>query len=112
MPMKIHNGQFIKAFYPLRTGTGEVISVHGIQLKPEVNRAEFENWVIEYWNPAMHRLFPGVKSFITMGDNRGNAVGEYAYMLIFDSLKTRDAYMPEEGKHSDWFKEIYISPNR
>ena len=95
-----------------RTGTGEVISVHGIQLKSDINSSEFENWVINYWNPAMEGVFPGVKSFITMGDNRGEAKGKYAYVLIFDSLKTRDAYLPEEGKHSDWFKEIYYSPNR
>ncbi|WP_373493426.1 hypothetical protein [Aquiflexum sp.] len=96
----------------LRTGTGEVISVHGIQLKSDINTSDFEKWVIEYWNPAMEGVFPGVKSFITMGDNRGDAIGKYAYVLIFDSLKTRDAYLPEAGKHSDWFKEIYYSPNR
>jgi hypothetical protein len=96
----------------LRTGKGEVISVHGIQLKSNINPADFEDWVIAYWNPAMQGVFPGVKSFIIMGDNRGEAIGEYAYVLIFDSLKTRDAYLPEAGKHSDWFKEIYFSPNR
>lgn len=96
----------------LRTGKGEVISVHSIQLKSNVNPAEFEKWVIEYWNPAMEGLFPGVKSFITIGDARGDATGKYAYVLIFETLKTRDAYLPEPGKHSEWFREIYYSPNR
>jgi hypothetical protein len=96
----------------VRTGTGEVISVHNFQLKQQINKEDFEKWVIGYWNPAMVGVFPGVKSFITMGDTRGDATGKYAYVLIFDSLKTRDAFLPEEGKHSEWFKEIYFSPNK
>lgn len=93
----------------LRTGTGEVISVRHLKLKSGINADEFNKWVMEYFNPTWEGLIPGVRSFIAKGDTRGNAIGEYAYLIIYDSLKTRDAYAPEEGKHADWFKEIFFS---
>jgi hypothetical protein len=95
----------------LRTGTGEVISLRHIKLKSDINVDEFEKWVVEYFNPAWEGLIPGVKNFIAIGDTRGKATGEFAYFVIYDTLKTRDTYVPQEGKPSEWFKENYLDPN-
>jgi len=93
----------------LRAGTGEVISIRHIKLKSDVNPDEFEQWVVDYFNPAWEGLIPGMRSFIVTGDNRGKAMGEYAYFIIYDTLKTRNAYIPQEGKTAEWFNELYIN---
>lgn len=96
----------------LRTGTGEVISIRQIKLKSDVNPDEFEQWVVEYFNPSWEGLIPGMRSFIVTGDTRGNAIGEYAYFIIYDTLKTRNAYIPQEGKTAEWFNELYVNSFR
>lgn len=86
-----------------RAGTGEVIAIRDCKLKPGVDSAKFERFIIEKYNPAMEGAFPGVKSFVTKTD-RGQKKGSYTHFFIFDSQKTLHAISPEEGgKMADWF---------
>jgi hypothetical protein len=89
-----------------RAGTGEVIAIREIILKPGVDSVKFEQFIIEKYNPAMEGAMPGVKAFVTKAD-RGQMKGGYAHFIIFDSQKTRQAIVPEEGKMADWFVPIW-----
>ena len=81
---------------PPRAGSGEVIAVRELQLKPGIDLAEFERFVIGTFNPAWEGAVPGMKGYIAKAD-RGVQKGSYALLLIFDSEKTRNAIFPKEG---------------
>lgn len=79
-----------------RTGTGEVVAIRELELKPGVDVAEFERFVIGTYNPAWEAAVPGARGYIARGD-RGAHKGQYAFVFIFDSEKTRNAIFPKEG---------------
>lgn len=96
---------------PSRAGTGEVISHREIVLKPEIDPAEFEKWVVEYFNPALEGLIPGIRAYVAKAD-RGVRNGKYAYIVLYDSYNTRQAYQPEMGKLTEYFSKIFFEPNK
>ena len=81
---------------PPRGGTGEVIAVRELQLKAAVDTAQFERFVRDTYNPGWEGAVPGLRAYLGKGD-RGALKGGYALILIFDSVKTRDAIYPKEG---------------
>lgn len=93
-----------------RAGTGEVISFHDVVLKPGVDPPAFEKWVTEYLNPTLEGLIPGIRAYITKAD-RGGKKGQYSYIIVFDSYKTRQAYYPEPGKRTEHYHKAYFEPN-
>ena len=58
----------------LHTGKGEVIAVRFLELKPDVNIAEFENFAYKTFNPGFDGAVPGLKEYIAKSD-RGMNVG-------------------------------------
>ena len=79
-----------------RAGTGEVIVVRELPLKPGASVAEFEQFVTATFNPTWDAAAPGLKGYIAKGD-RGVKKGAYAFIMIFDSEKTRNAMYPTPG---------------
>ena len=81
---------------PTRARTGEVIAVRELQLKADVDAAQFDQFVRSSYNPTWEGAVPGVRGYIGKAD-RGAQKGSYALILIFDGEKTRDAIFPKEG---------------
>jgi hypothetical protein len=81
---------------PSRSGTGEVVAIRELEVKPGANLEEFERFVTGTYNPAWEGAVPGTRGYIARGD-RGVHKGRYAFVLIFDSEKTRNAIFPQEG---------------
>jgi len=79
-----------------RSGTGEVVAIREIQLKPGVDIAEFERFAVRTYNPGWEGAVPGMKGYIAKGD-RGAQKGSYLLVFIFDSESTRNRIFPKEG---------------
>ena len=88
-----------------RIGTGELIGVREIQLKPGVDPAEFDRFVAEQFNPAWEGAMPGVRAFIAKA-KRGEKMGTYVHFIIFDSENTRDLMVPD-GQLVPWAAELF-----
>ena len=81
-------------------GTGRVLGIHSLVLKPDVALAEFERFVAEEWAPAFADVYPGVHPQVFKGE-RGNAPGTYLLVFEVESIKARDHYFPAPAKLSD-----------
>jgi hypothetical protein len=93
-----------------RTGTGQVVVVRELRLKPGASVAEFEQFVTGTFNPTWDSAAPGLRGYIAKGD-RGLKKGSYAFIMIFDSEKTRNAMYPTAGGDvSDRFMPLLEKP--
>jgi hypothetical protein len=91
-------------------GTGEVMAIRELQLKPGTDTAEFERFVTTTYNPGWEGAVPGMKGYIARAD-RGAQKGTYALIFIFDSANTRDRIFPKEGGGaSEKFTAILEAP--
>ena len=88
----------------LHTGKGEVIAVRFLELKPDVNIAEFENFAYKTFNSGFDGAVPGLKEYIAKSD-RGMDVGSYSLLMVFDSQIVRDTMIPNRSA-SDWLNKI------
>mgnify|MGYP001493911490 CR=1 FL=1 len=66
------------------SGKGEVVAVRFLELKDDVDVAEFEKFAVEEFNSTFDGAVPGLKQYISKSD-RGIAVDSYAMLMIFDS---------------------------
>ena len=66
------------------TGKGKVIAVRFLELKAEVDTAEFEKFAYEEFNPAHEGALPGLSEYIAKSD-RGDNEGSYVLFMVFDS---------------------------
>jgi len=87
-----------------RAGTGELIGVREIKLKPGVDPAEFERFVAEQFNPSREGAYPGIREYIAKA-KRGEKMGSYIHFIIFDSENTRDLMVPD-GQSVPWVAEL------
>jgi hypothetical protein len=94
-----------------RAGTGEAISHRIIDLKEGKDPAAFEKWVVNYFNPALEGLIPGIRAYVAKHD-RGAKKDNYAYVIHYDSYNTRQAFFPVPGQIVDWFDKVYYQPNK
>ncbi len=74
---------------------GQVLALSNFSLKKDVDRAAFEQFVREEFNPAWDRHVPGASYLVWKGD-RGVRVGEYLSIYNFDTLERRNFYFPQE----------------
>ena len=81
---------------PPRAGSGEVIAIRELKLKPGIDAGQFEQFVTRTYNRAWEGAVPGLKAYIAKGD-RGVRKDSYALLLIFDTEKTRNAIFPKAG---------------
>ena len=68
-------------------------------MKEGIDPAAFERFAAEELTATFDEHVPGVRAFIMKGD-RGNNEGGYLFVLVFDSINTRDFYFssPEVGE--------------
>ena len=78
-------------------GTGEVLGIHEVVLKPGVTPAELERFAAEELDPALKDLFPGIRPRLFKGE-RGRAPGSYLLIYEVSSLRARDYYFPGHGQ--------------
>jgi hypothetical protein len=78
-------------------GTGKVLGIHEVVLKPGVAPADFERFAAEEWSPVVREVFPGVDGRIYKGE-RGRAPGSYLLVYEISSLRVRDYYFPGQGQ--------------
>lgn len=78
-------------------GTGEVLGIHEVVLKPGVEPAELERFAAEELEPVVRDLFPGIRVRIYKGE-RGRAPGSYLVVYEVSSLRVRDYYFPGHGE--------------
>ena len=86
-------GQNLKTF--------QVVAIHEVELKDNVDSKEFEKHVFKKIAPVYNRI-KGQQLKLVKGD-RGNRISKYAFVLTFDTLEDRNRIYPE-GKDSpeDW----------
>ncbi len=75
---------------------GDVVALRAVTLKAGGDPAEFERFAVEELSPTFDQYVPGVKAFLLKG-NRGDRKGGYLFVLIFDSINTRNFYFPSRG---------------
>ena len=61
-------------------GTGELLGIHEVVLKPGVEPAELERFAAEEFEPVVRDLFPGIRVRVYKGE-RGRAPGSYLVVL-------------------------------
>lgn len=77
-------------------GTGEVLGIHEVVLKPGVTPAELEQFAAQELDP-LKDLFPGIRVRLYKGE-RGRAPGSYLLIYEVSSLRVRDYYFPGHGE--------------
>ena len=83
-----------------------VYGLHRVRLRPGVDPEEFERFTLSEFLPALQALHaPGVQ-FALLKAERGADAGSYQFMMVFDSVETRDRYFPEEVRASDELIEL------
>lgn len=78
----------------------ELYGLHRVRLRDGVEPAEFERFALTEFIPALRRLGAAGVQFALLKAVRGVEAGEYQFMMVFDSVETRDRYFPEETRAS------------
>ncbi len=81
--------------------SSQVMSIHQIELKENVDPNEFEKFVLTEIAPIYNRV-KGQYFALVKGD-RGRRINKYAIILTFDTIEDRNRIFPD-GKESpvDW----------
>ncbi len=77
-------------------GEFEVIAVHDIKIKADVNEKEFETFVMNELAPIYNNM-EGQNLTLVKGD-RGINSNNYAIILTFESIEDRDRIYPPSGE--------------
>ena len=70
-----------------------------------ITNEQFETFYLEEFFPVFKKASPSVP-FVLMKGERGAEKGKYAEFYVFDSLKERDRWFPEEGVSSEETKQV------
>jgi len=81
----------------------KVYSVQEIELRPEVDPAEFERMFEAEVAPSP--TLPGLKASLLKG-NRGARDGKFLVLLEIEDEETRDRYFPGPGERSEEFRRF------
>jgi hypothetical protein len=71
---------------------GEIIAVRYFNVEEE-KVSEFEDFVLEEYHPAFQNHIEGYYNYVLKGD-RGDKVGSYLMLTVFDNADRRDQYFP------------------
>lgn len=83
------------------SGKGRVVSVRSFNLKQGVDSSEFEQHIKKELNPSLEAILPGLQIFIAKGNRGKRPLGNYAYIIIYDSYNSRDQLFPLTGLAPD-----------
>ncbi|MEA1878373.1 MAG: hypothetical protein U9N86_16145 [Bacteroidota bacterium] len=89
----------------VRPQLGEVIGIHCLDVKTNM-QDDFESFVSEEFNSAMHNKIPGLNLYVLKGD-RGERKGHYILVYIFDTVERRSEYIPREGEVTKEFTKVF-----
>lgn len=78
---------------------GAVMGFHEFTLRPGVDTAAFERFLVEEFARAGAYAMPGAKPFFLKGDRGAHANG-YGMLWMFESAAVRDRYFPAPGSTS------------
>jgi hypothetical protein len=81
----------------------KVYSMQEIELRPEMDPADFERVFAAEVAPAP--VLPGLKARLLKG-NRGARDGKYLVLLEVEDEETRDRYFPGPGERSEEFRRF------
>ena len=84
--------------------SNSTLSKWNFTLKPDVNEADMEAFLLEEFIPTFEENYTGISLFLLKQD-RGTDDDSYSIMLLFGSIEARDAWWPKEGEPSDMAKE-------
>lgn len=86
---------------------GEVVAIRTLELNDDVDSSQFDRFVQNRYNPGWEGIIPGMKVVVVKAD-RGEEKGAYALIFLFDSVRTRNAYFPQEGSEGTESFQAYI----
>jgi hypothetical protein len=86
-------------------GTGQVLGIHILSLKKDVQPAQFEKFIVEEWAPVIQDIFPGMKIMVMKGE-RGSRINQYILAYDISSLYVRNFYVPKPGQSSEIATQI------
>lgn len=76
----------------------KVFGMHTVELRPGVDEAEFEQFVLEEVAPSVN--IPGWKLHLLKGE-RGERAGKYVLMLEVENLDARNRYYPAQDQPTE-----------
>ncbi|NND07349.1 MAG: hypothetical protein HKN87_13310 [Saprospiraceae bacterium] len=81
---------------------GAVVGMHQMILKKDVQKEDFEQFIINVWSPNRSDALPGAKVFFLKGI-RGPHQDVYFFLMVLQSMQVRDRYFPSLGGYSQDF---------
>ena len=72
----------------------KVYGIHTVELRPGVEPGEFEAFALGKFLPALNSLNAAGCEFHLLRADRGVREGKYIFMMIFNSIETRNRYFP------------------
>ena len=78
-----------------------VYGLHRVRLRPGVAAEEFERFALTAFIPALQAVHADGVEFALLKGERGAQAGEYQFLMVFDSVETRDRYFPGETAVSE-----------
>ena len=78
-----------------KASTPEVYAIHEIDIHPDVDKDEFETFIMKELAPIYNKM-SGQNFYLAKGD-RGIRTNKYAIILTFESVEDRDRIYPPSG---------------
>ena len=88
-----------------RSTTAGLVSIRTLNLKKDVDKNAFEQFVVNEYVPTLRTHIPGASALVVKGD-RGENQGEYLFLYLWDSSEIRDLYFPETGEPTEVWQAI------
>lgn len=82
---------------------GTVYGLHEVELRPEVDPDDYEEWFADA--VADHELMPGWKTYLLQAD-RGRRAGRYLVVFEVESEEARDRYFSADGTGTAEFERF------
>ena len=82
-----------------------LVSIRELNLKKEVDKKAFEEFVANEYVPTLRRHIPGATAVVVKGDRGGN-IGEYLFIYLWDSAEIRNLYFPSATEQTEVWQEI------
>lgn len=80
--------------------SGRMLGIHFYDLKEGIEKADFEKFIVNEFNPVMRGLFPGVEIKFMKGE-KGPKAGSYILVYDIQSQFVRNFYWPRQGGRTD-----------
>ena len=79
----------------IRSGGLLVISKFEVTLQPDATIEQYTDWLVENYNPAAEKTYPGVKVFTLIEE--GDDKDQISTLAFFESQELKEKYFPADG---------------